>query len=78
MPSDDHDERVRGALAVALVVVLTYNKRCQARTLAEGALVLDVLLIEDTVYMKTTEVVPVSSPLGKSTHDQISPRRRGL
>ena len=44
MASDDHDERLlRGALAVALGVFLTYEKRRRARTLAEWALVLDVL-----------------------------------
>ena len=42
MASDDHDERVRGALTVALVVFLTYinTKRHRARTLAEWALAL--------------------------------------
>ena len=51
MASGDHDERVtRGALAVALVVVLTYKKRRRTKTLAEWALDLDVL--ED---METTE-----------------------
>ena len=38
MTSDDHDERLRVAPAVALVVVLTYEKRRRARTLAELAL----------------------------------------
>ena len=43
MVSDDHDEHVRRALAVALVVVLTYKKWFRARTLAEWALVLGML-----------------------------------
>ena len=43
MVSDDHDECLRGALAVALVVFLTYEKRRRAKTLAEWALILDVL-----------------------------------
>ena len=43
MASDDHDKCLRGAIAVALVVFLTYEKRCRARILAEWALVLDVL-----------------------------------
>ena len=43
MALDDHDEYLRGALALALVVILTYVKRRRARTLAEWALVLDVL-----------------------------------
>ena len=50
MASDDHDGRVRGALAVALVIVLTYKKRRRSRTLAEWALVLDVLLILSREY----------------------------
>ena len=65
MASDDHDERVRGALAVALAVILTYKKRRRARTLAEWALVLDVL--EDIHKRRRrgkrarTAMVPVSS-----------------
>ena len=43
MASDDHDERFRRALAVALAVFLTYKKRRRARTLDEWALNLDVL-----------------------------------
>ena len=63
MAPDDHDERVRGALAIALVVVLTYKKRRRARTLAECALVLGVL--ED---VETTE--------GEESEDGGSPRIR--
>ena len=43
MAADDHDQRLGGALAVALVVFLTYEKRRRVRTLTEWALVLDVL-----------------------------------
>ena len=43
MASDDHDERLRRALAAALVVCLTYEKQHRSRTLAEWTLVLDVL-----------------------------------
>ena len=50
MASDDCRERVRGALAVALAMCLTYKERRRARTLAEWALILDVL--ED---IETTE-----------------------
>ena len=50
MASDDCHERVRGALAVARAVCLTYKERRRARTLAEWALILDVL--ED---IETTE-----------------------
>ena len=50
MASDDRHERVRGALAVALAVFLTYKKLRQARTLVECALVLDTL-----EHMETTE-----------------------
>ena len=35
MASENHGERVRGALAVALLVFLTYTKWRRARTLAE-------------------------------------------
>ena len=49
MASGDHDERYRGALAVALVVFFSYKKRHRTRTLAEWALGLD--LLED---METT------------------------
>ena len=63
MASDDHDERLlRGALAeLALVTFFTYEKRHRARTLAEWALVLDVL--ED---METAE--------GEESGDGDSPR----
>ena len=43
MASDDRHERVRGALTVARTVCLIYKKRRRTRTLAEWALVLDVL-----------------------------------
>ena len=43
MASDGHDECLKEALAVPLAVFLTYEKQRQARTLAEWALVLDVL-----------------------------------
>ena len=42
MALDGHDERLRKALAVALVVLLTYEKRRRARLLAEWVLLLDV------------------------------------
>ena len=48
MTSDDHDERAREAFTVALVVVLAYKKPCQAKALAEWALVLDVLVGMET------------------------------
>ena len=53
MAPDGRHERVRGALAVALGVFLTYKKQRRARILAEWALVLDVL--EDILYIETTE-----------------------
>ena len=56
MASGDHDERVRGALAVPLVVFLTYEKRRRARTLAEWALVLDVLEDTETAEGKESEI----------------------
>ena len=40
MGSDDHDERLGGALPVALVSFLIYKKRRRAKTLAEWALIL--------------------------------------
>ena len=43
MASDDHGEHLRGALVLAPVVFLGYEKRRRARTLAGWALVLDVL-----------------------------------
>ena len=61
MTSDDHNERLRGAFAVALVVFLTYEKRRRARTLAEWALVLDAL-----EYIKTAE--------GEESEDGDDPR----
>ena len=61
MVSDSHDERLRGALAVALVVFLTYEKRRRARTLAVWALILDVL-----VDMETAE--------GQESEDDDGPR----
>ena len=75
MTSDDHNERLRGAFAVALVVFLTYEKRRRARTLAEWALVLDALEYINRRREKRARMVmvPASSVLGKSTHDRISP-----
>ena len=55
MASDDHDERVRGALNVALVVVLTYKKRRRVRTLVEWALVLDVVENIETLEGRENE-----------------------
>ena len=77
---DDRHERVRGALAVALEVLLTYRKRRRARTLAEWAMVLDGLDDMETRRGKRVRMVMVSasSALVKSTQDYISPKRRGL
>ena len=55
MASDDHDERLKGALAVALVVFLTYQKWCRAKTSAEWALVLDVLEDMETAEGEDSE-----------------------
>ena len=83
MASDDCHERVKGALAVALPVFLAYKKRRRVSTLAERALVLDVLLkrghtIHGDDESASIAMVPASNALGKSTHDQIVPRHRGL
>ena len=61
MALDDHDEHLWGALAVALVVVLTYEKRRRARTLAEWTLISDVL-----EHMETAE--------GEESEDSDGPR----
>ena len=71
MASDDHDERVRGAFAVALVVVLTYKKRRRARTLVEWALVLDVLEGMETAEGGESDVG--GCPCVKRTHSASPP-----
>ena len=48
MALDDHEVCLKAALAVTLVVFLTLEKRRQARTLTEWALILEVL--KDIVY----------------------------
>ena len=80
MVSNGYDERARGALTVALAVLLTYKKRRRARILAQWALALDVLEnMEMTEGEESEDVVgPVSNALGNSTHDRISPRGRGM
>ena len=55
MASDDHDERLREALPVALVVFLAYEKRHRATTFTEWALVLDVLEDKETVEGQESE-----------------------
>ena len=72
MASDDHDERLWGALAVvALVVFLTYEKRRRARTLAEQALILAGL--EDTETAKGEESEDVDGPRVERTR-RVHPR----
>ena len=70
MAPDDHDEHLRGALAVALVVCLTYEKRRRARTLAEWALILDML--EDMETAKREESEDGDGPRFKNTR-QVHP-----
>ena len=48
MALDDHEVCLKAALATTLVVFLTLEKRRQARTLTEWALILEVL--KDIVY----------------------------
>ena len=55
MASHDHVERLRGALAVALVVFLTYEKWHRARILDEWARVLDVLEDMETAEEEASE-----------------------
>ena len=82
MASYDRDGRVRGALAVAVVVVLTYKKRRRARTLAEWALVQSVLECMERTEGKERE--DGGGPRVKRTRqvhlrsDRISSRHRGL
>ena len=71
MASDDHDERLRGALAVALVVFLTYEKWRQARTLADWALFLEVL--EDMETAEGNESEDGDGPRVKRAR-QVHPR----
>ena len=71
MASDDHDECLRGALAVALVVFLTYEKRRRARTLSEWALVLTML--EDMETAEGEESEDGDGPRVKCTR-QVHPR----
>ena len=73
MALDDHKVCLKAALAATLVVFLTLEKRRQARTLTEWALILEVLKVN--VYSKRARMamIPESSVLGDSTHDRISP-----
>ena len=71
MASDDRHERVREVLAVALAVFLTYKKWRLARTLAEWALVLDVLNDIDTTEREEGE--DDDGPRAKRTR-QVHPR----
>ena len=72
MASDDHDELLRGALAtVALVVFSTYERRPRARTLAEWAMVSDVL--EDMETAEGQEIEDIDGPRVKRTR-QVHPR----
>ena len=71
MALDDRDEGLRGALAVALVVFLTCEKRRRAKTLAEWALILDVL--EDTETAERKESEDGDDPRVKRTR-QVHPR----
>ena len=71
MALDDHDERLRGAPAVALVVFLTYEKRRRATTLVEWVLVLDVL--EDMETAEGEESEDGGGPRVKRTR-QVHPR----
>ena len=83
MASDDQKERLRGTLALALVVFLTYDtyeKRRRARTLDEWALVLDVLT--DTETAERGENEDSYGPRVNGTRHipprSVSPTRRGL
>ena len=71
MASHGHVERPRGALAVALVVFLTYENRHRARTLVERALVLDVL--DDMETAEGEESEDGDDPRFKRTR-QVYPR----
>ena len=71
MASDNRYERLWGALAVALVVFLTYEKRRRARTLAEYALTLDGL--ENMVTAEGEESGDGDGPRVKCTR-QAHPR----
>ena len=71
MASGDRHERVRGALAVALVVFLTDEKRRRDRTLTEWTLVLDMLEDMETTKEKGSE--DGDDPRDKRTR-QVHPR----
>ena len=70
MASANYDEHLRGALAEALPV-LTYEKRRQAKTLAEWTLVLDA--IEDMETAEREESEDDDGPRVKRTR-QVHPR----
>ena len=72
MASDDYDEcLLRGALTVALVVFLTYEKRRRARILAKLYLILEELEDMETAEGEESEGAdgPRVKGIGKSTHD---------
>ena len=80
MALDDDEVYLKAALGVTLVVFLTLEKRRQARTLIEWALILEVLEDMETAEKKGSRmvIVPAVNVLEKSPHGRSSPRRHGL
>ena len=71
MALDDDEVCLKAALAVTLVVFLTLEKRRQARTLTEWALILEVL--EDMETTEKEEIEDGDSPRAKRTRE-VPPR----
>ena len=71
MALDDDEVCLKAALALTLVVFLTLEKRLQARTLTEWALILEVL--EDMVATEKEGIGDGDSPRVKRTRE-VSPR----
>ena len=78
MASDDHDERVRGALAVALIVFLNLQETAPSQNLGRVGSGFGRARWHGDDGPASMAMVPGSNALGKSTPDRISSKRRGL
>ena len=78
MASDDRHERLRRALTIALAVFLTRKNTTPGQHFGREGSDSGRARKHGDDGSASIAMVAASNTLGKSTHDRISPKRRGL